>query len=121
MATITLEVPDELAEQLEGVDDLPSVLAYAIDLAGLPRKSVAPGSSPHWNEVLDFLSASPGSDEILDFKISDSAQDRLEELLHLSRERELTPHERDEMDAFLAIDHLFVMLKARLREAKPSG
>ena len=43
MATITLEVPDELAQRLEGVGDgLPWLLMYALDLAGIPGRSILP-------------------------------------------------------------------------------
>jgi len=53
--------------------------------------------------------------EILDYKISDEGQERLETLLDTNREGTLTPPERDELEEFLQINHLFIMLKAHLR------
>ena len=116
MATITLEVPDELAERLRTVGgNLPDLLSYALDVAGIPGSSISGELSSPWNEALEFLGRSPEPAEILAFKLSDEAQDRLEELLDANREETLTPQERDELDAFLQIDHLFIMLKAHLR------
>lgn len=121
MATITLEVPDEFARQLEDVGEgLPGLLAYALELAGLTRRTASYDLSPKspWNEVFAFLSSAPTVDEILDFKISDEGQDRVEELLDLNREGVLTQQENDELDVFADIDHMFIMLKAYLRHNK---
>ncbi len=119
MATITLEVPDEVARQLEDVgENLPGLLTYALDLAGLTRQKTSNNldrQSP-WNEVFAFLSGAPTVDEILDYKISDESQDRLEELLDLNREGDLTQQENDELDVFAEIDHMFILLKAYLRQ-----
>jgi hypothetical protein len=116
MATITLEVPDELALRLQSVGaNLPNFLNYALDLAGIPRNSVLREVSSPWNEALEFLAGAPAPDEIIAYKMSEQAQERLEELLDLNREGNLTPQEEDELDAFLQIDHLFIMLKAHVR------
>lgn len=116
MATITLEVPDELALRLQSVGaNLPNFLNYALDLAGISRNSVLREVSSPWNEALEFLAGAPAPDEIIAYKMSEEAQDRLEELLDLNREGSLTPQEEDELDAFLQIDHLFIMLKAHVR------
>ena len=117
MATITVEVPDKLAKRLESVRGrLPALLDYALDMAGIPGSSIAPENSPFWSEVIEFLASGPGPEEILAFKISDDAQERLEDLLYLNREETLTPQEQDELDAFAQIDHLFIMLKAYSRQ-----
>ena len=118
MATITLEVPDELARKLEDVGDgLPGLLTYALDLAGLPKRMNAYESSRRspWNEVFAFLGGEPTIDEIINFKISDEAQDRLEDLLDMNREGTLTQQDSDDLDAFAEVDHMFILLKAYLR------
>lgn len=118
MATITLEVPDELARRLEDVGGrLPEFLAYALDIGGIPGSAIPGERSSLWNEVIEFLASEPNRDAILDYKISDSAQERLEELLYLNREEFLTPPEQDELETFVQIDHLFIMLKAYLRQS----
>lgn len=118
MATITLEVPDELARRLEDIGGrLPDFLTYALDVAGIPGGSMPAERSYLWNEVIEFLASEPSREEILNYKISDVAQDRLEELMYLNREESLTPQEQEELDTFLQLDHLFIMLKAYLRQA----
>ncbi len=118
MATITLEVPDELAQRLESMGGrLPALLAYALDMAGIPGGSIASENAPLWSEVIEFLGRGPSPEEILAFKISDGAQERLEDLLYLNREETLTPQEQDELEAFAQIEHLFILLKAYLRQA----
>lgn len=115
MATITLEVPDELAQRLGNMEGrLPALLSYALDIAGIPGSSIAPEHSSVWSEVIEFLGSAPSREEILAFKISDAAQERLEDLLYLNREETLTPQEKDELDTFIQVDHLFIMLKAYL-------
>jgi len=122
MATITLEVPDELAQRLESVGGrLPALLAYALDVAGIPGSSIASEHSPLWGEVIEFLGSGPSAEEVLAFKISDGAQGRLEDLLYLNREETLTPQEQDELDAFAQIDHLFTLLKAYLRQTNSAA
>lgn len=37
--------------------------------------------------------------------------------MYLNREESLTPQEQEELDTFLQLDHLFIMLKAYLRQA----
>lgn len=116
MATITLEVPEKLARRLENVGDgLPSLLSYALDMAGIPGTEIEPKKSYLWDEVLDFLGSRPEAQEILAYRISDEAQERLELLLDLNREGSLTPEEREELDEFLRIDHFFSMWKAHVR------
>lgn len=116
MATITLEVSEKLARRLENVGDgLPSLLSYALDMAGIPGTEIEPKKSYLWDEVLDFLGSRPEAQEILAYRISDEAQERLELLLDLNREGSLTPEEREELDEFLRIDHFFSMWKAHVR------
>ena len=64
MATITLEVPDELAQRLEVVGEgLPWLLMYALDLAGIPGSSILPGTPSPWDEGLAFLGGRPKTKE----------------------------------------------------------
>ena len=45
---------------------------------------------PIHQEMTDFLATSPTLEQMIDFKISDAAQERLEDLLDKNREGELT-------------------------------
>src|SRR5258708_3245802 len=115
MTTITLEVPDDLAAQFK---------LDATHWAEFVRKAVAAklseqsepvtGSTPRsiYQEITDFLASCPTPEQIADFKISDQAQERLEELLDKIREGELTPAETAELDQYLQYSHTMVLLKA---------
>lgn len=116
MTTITLEVPDELAARLKiGAVHLPEFVREAVEakLAKLSRSSTGRASVRLlYQEIIDFLAASPTLEEVVDFKIADSAQERLDDLLDKNREAELTPEERTELDRYLQYRHVMILLKA---------
>jgi hypothetical protein len=119
-----LEVPDDLATRLNPVQkQLPDLLAQALDmlLAGRDAQSgerrergIEP---PVYSEVLDFLTSGPTLEQIAEFKVSQPLQDRVEELLDKNRESGLTEQEADEMNTFLRINHIMILLKARAHKA----
>ena len=121
MTTITIEVPDDLAAQLD-----PSTLSallremVASKTAGLdPDNEYSRQSSPIYREITEFLSNSPATEQIIAFKISPPAQERLEELLYKNREEVLNPEERAELDTYLQLSEWISILKARARSGKP--
>ena len=114
MATITLEVPDELAERLEFMADrLPDVLTNILDNDGVSADAFV--ANPAWNEVIDFLAQAPDIQSILDFKLSDAIQDRIEELLYLGNEGSQTSDERAELESYIQVIRFFDLLKANRR------
>lgn len=117
MATITLELNDDLVERLHSVGDrLPQLLSHALDSAGIPGGHVpADPTTPAWLEAIDFLAKSPSPQQIIEFKLSPEAQERLEDLLDGLRSNDLTPTEEAELETYRQINHLFVILKARAR------
>lgn len=117
MITITLEVSDDLARRLRQAGDrLPQLLSQSLDMAGIPSTTTIPAPlSAAWLEAVDFLAATPTAQDIVDFKLSSVAQERLEDLLQQQREHTLTPHEQAELETYQQINHLFVILKARAR------
>jgi hypothetical protein len=76
------------------------------------------GVGPLYQEVIEFLSSGPTTAQVLAFKISPAAQDRLEELLHRNREAELTATERDELNTYLHFREYLTRLKARVRRGR---
>ena len=119
MTTITLEVPDDLAAQLK-IDAvlLPEFVREAVEakLAKQFEASTSESSGrPIHQEIIDFLTSGPTPEQIIDFKISESAQKRLEDLLDKNREAELTREERAEMDQYLQFSHAMILLKASSR------
>ncbi len=113
MTTITLEVPDELAAQFK-IDPalLPEFVreAVAAKLTRLSQSSTGIASpQPVHQEIINFLASSPTLEQVIAFKLSDAAQERLEDLLDRNGEAELTPKERLELDKYLQYRHVMIL------------
>ena len=117
MATITLELNDDLVDRLNDIGDrLPQLLYHALNTAGIPGGNLPANSdSPAWLEAIDFLAKSPSPQQIVEFKVSSRAQERLEDLLEGKRSNDLTPTEEAELETYRQVNHLFIILKARVR------
>lgn len=73
-------------------------------------------TSFYW-ELMDYLANLATPEQILAFKISDTMQQRLEELFEKNNEGEITPDERQELDEFVEFDQRVMILKARATAA----
>jgi len=105
VAKITLEVPDELRDQLAQIGDrLPELLALSLQQPPLPARI--------YQYILTFIASQPTPEEILAFRPTREMQTRLQTLLVRSKAGELTPLEQREIDEYERIEHLIVMLKA---------
>ncbi|BAQ63143.1 hypothetical protein GM3708_3549 (plasmid) [Geminocystis sp. NIES-3708] len=105
MAKITLEVPDELSEQLLQIGDrLPEVLALSLQQPLLPAKI--------YHYILNFLASKPTPEQIVAFRPTAQMQERLYTLLTRSKTGKLTSTEKQELDEYERIEHLIIMLKA---------
>src|SRR6266498_1515324 len=124
MPTITLDVPDELAERLaQRRHQLPQLLAMALEFCAAEPSLVVPVSHtthPVFEEMIDFLASGPTPEQIVAFKISPAVQGRLRELLDNNREEQLTEEEAAELDVYEQVNHLLLLLKARARLAASS-
>ena len=115
MATITLEVPDEVAIRLETMAErLPGVLTSILDSDSVPTDAFV--ANPAWSEVIGFLAQAPDVQSILDFQLSDALQDRIQELLYLGYEGSQTSDERAELESYVQVIRFFDLLKANLRQ-----
>jgi hypothetical protein len=105
MATITIDIPDELSAQLAQVRDrIPELLALSLQQPAVPAHI--------YREILDFLASQPTPEEIMAFRPTPEMQARLTTLLDRSRAGLLTPAEQAELDEFERIEHVLVLLKA---------
>lgn len=68
---------------------------------------------PFYEQVLDFLAASPSAQEIVNFRPSKEAQSRFSDLLEANRQRQLTLAETEELDHYIRIDQMVSLLKAK--------
>ncbi|MEG4504483.1 hypothetical protein QUA81_10240 [Microcoleus sp. F6_B4] len=120
MATITLQIPDELAQRLEPLQNrLPELLWQLLELTKNPT-TIEPEIPSHiadipavYQEVLDFLINTPTPQNIVNFKVSQQAQTRLQILLDKNRESTLNSMEIAELDVCEQLEHLMILLKAR--------
>jgi len=105
MTTITLEVPDELADALTRVGDrLPELLALSLQQPALPAHI--------YRYILDFLASQPTMEQIAAFGPTPAMTERLQTLLARQTAGEITPTEMAELDEYERIEHLMIMLKA---------
>jgi len=125
MTTITIEIPDEFAAQFNPTR-LPSLLrdlvlrqsgkaAGVIEANDRADDVTITAPPPIYREITDFLSHSPTAAQIVAFKISPTAQERLEFLLDKNREESLLAQERAELDTYLRLSEWVSILKARAR------
>jgi hypothetical protein len=68
-----------------------------------------------FDQITDFLISRPTAEQIVEFRASEQLDQRLHELLDKNSGAGLTPDERAEMDRFLQVNHLLIVLKAKAR------
>jgi hypothetical protein len=134
MAQITIDIPDDLAQRLAPFQNQFSDLftrLIATTLLGQTtpdrfsqgEASTTPtpttptvnsiATSVTYQEILDFLVARPTSAQIINFKVSEASQSRLQTLLHKNSEIVLTAAETAEIDLYQQLDTLIGFLKIR--------
>ena len=123
MTTITIEVPDDLVAQFKiSPAALPSLIreAVASKLARSASQNVSEDAElPLYQEIIDLLTSGPTATQLLAFKISLTAQQRLEELLDKNREKEITAEERAELNTYVRLSEYLTKLKARVHAGQP--
>ncbi len=65
------------------------------------------------DEVLSFLLSAPSAQQIVEFRASEEAQQRLRVLLDANRAGTLSDEERAELEEASQINHFVILLKAR--------
>ena len=106
MTEITITLPDKLAAQIGGADFwLPTMIE--LSMVGFCSPSTAQASA----ELIKFLSINPSSQEVLDYFVSDELQTRLDYLLDLNGEGEITESGREELKEWRKFNHITTMLK----------
>lgn len=114
MAELTIQIPDELAEQLESLQARLLNLLTQLLLNTEKESIEVPPSTQIYNKVLNFLLKSPTPQEIIAFKVSPQAQKRLQTLLLKNREATLTDNENTELDVYEKLEHLIILLKVQI-------
>jgi len=109
MAQITLNISDELLEQLEKTGENPADWLSQRLPNFLKNTSTLPAHLYHY--ILDFIASNPTAQQISDFRPTVEMQERLKTLLERDRSGKLTPSEQIELDEYERIEHILIMLK----------
>lgn len=105
MATVTIEVPDDLSELVEQAGDrLPELLARSLREPTLPAHA--------YRYILDFLASRPTSEQVAAFGPTSEMIDRLRMLLGRESRGKITPAEKAELDEYERLEHMMVMIKS---------
>jgi hypothetical protein len=105
MATLTIEIPDDLMAQIAPIrDQLPELLRRCLHPVTLPAQV--------YRYVLDFLASRPSPEQIAAFRPTEEMQTRMQYLLECAQEKRLTDSEQQELDEYERLEHLIVMVKA---------
>ena len=121
MTTITIDIPDDLAAKID-LGTLPILLRELVGHKAGQLQTIEESDSlprPLYREITDFLAGNPTTQQIITFKISAAAQERLENLLDKNREEALSSGERAELDTYLQLSEWLTILKARARNGQP--
>jgi arsenate reductase-like glutaredoxin family protein len=122
MTQITIDIPDELAQRLAPFQSQFSDLFTSLIATRLLGQNTIDRSTPTstltstsgtYQEILDFLIDRPTSAQIINFKVSEASQSRLQTLLQKNREAALTAAETAEIDLYQQLDTLIGFLKIR--------
>lgn len=105
MATITIEVSDELSGLIAKAGDrLPELLAQSLRQPALPAHV--------YRYILDFLARNPSTSELARFEPMPEMAERLRTLLNREAAGEISQVEKDELDEYERLEHLMVTIKA---------
>jgi hypothetical protein len=69
-----------------------------------------------YDEIIDFIAAGTTLQSVVNFKLSDAANERLEYLVYRHKMSELTPEEKKELDRFLTLEHIMRLAKAKAHQ-----
>lgn len=67
------------------------------------------------DSVVEFLASSSNPEDVIAYKLPADLQERASYLLERNREGEITLEEKEELDRFVFLEHIFRMAKARAR------
>lgn len=69
-----------------------------------------------FDEIINFIASFPTPNEILAFKPSSFAQQRVEDLVYKKKESSLNELENIELDRFLLLEHMIRMAKKNAKK-----
>ncbi|AFY39945.1 hypothetical protein Lepto7376_3780 [[Leptolyngbya] sp. PCC 7376] len=116
MAQVLLDLPDDLAEQVQALaqsDRLGEVLSIGLNQPVMPAHI--------YSYILGFLISNPSPEAIAEFRPTPDMQKRLQTLLERNQAGTLTSQEESELQEYERIEHLIVMLKLGNLKSLPTA
>lgn len=113
MTQITIDVPDNLRQQLERYRErLPELLER-----GLRELQAEPtGEASDVRDIINLLASQPTPAQILAIQPSAEMQSRVSDLLAQSKAGMISREEEAELERYLMLEHLVRLAKARAHE-----
>jgi hypothetical protein len=107
---ITLEVPDNIGQQLQQFGDrLPEILDRAMQELVLPENATMFRDEQH---ILEMLASQPRPEEIFALRPAPELQVRMSELLDRNKSGSLSRQDETELDRYFLLEHLVRLAKA---------
>lgn len=66
-----------------------------------------------YDEIVDFIASGTTPQSVIDFQLSETAKERLEDLIYNAKNNSLTQEDKRELDHFLTIEHILTLAKAK--------
>ena len=109
MAELTIQIPDDLAERLQPVQN------QLIEIIELGLSEISRSQNALHSEVIEFLASGPAPQAIIDFHPSAEARARVVDLLNKNQRGTLSAEEQGELDQYENLDFIMTLVKARAR------
>lgn len=68
-----------------------------------------------YEEIVDFIAAGASPQNVVAFRPSETAKQRVMDLIDREKTASLSPEEKSELDHYLQLEHLMRLAKARAR------
>lgn len=108
MATVTLELPEKLAQRVKPHTRwLPTILEINYLFLKTPASQTA-------NEVTEFLASNPSAKEVYKLRPSPRSQERTATLLSLNSAGVISEQDKAELEELASLENILISLKASL-------
>lgn len=69
-----------------------------------------------YDEIIELIARGTTPQSVINFYLSDTAQNRLEDLVYNAKNNELTQDEKQELDSYLMLEHIMTLAKAKAHQ-----
>ena len=68
------------------------------------------------DEIIELIARGTTPQSVINFHLSDTAQNRLEDLIYNAKNNELTQDEKQELHSYLMLEHIMTLAKAKAHQ-----